>query len=221
MYKAIIFDLDGVIVNTAHFHYLAWNRLAQLWGGQITHEQNEELKGITRMRSLEIIAEWCSKQLTQEEKIQHAHDKNKWYLEYVDKMDEADILPGVKQFLIELKLNKVPVALASASKNAERVLKHINLFEFFDVIADGNSVNESKPDPAIFSYAIKKLGLHPADCIVFEDAPAGLEAALAIGCTTIGVGLPEALIKAHHVIPDFTHFNLNTLNHILATIKSV
>ena len=89
------------------------------------------------------------------------------------------------------------------------------------MIADGNSVYESKPDPAIFSFAIKQLGLQPADCVVFEDAPAGLEAALAIGCTTIGVGQPDSLIKAHYVIPDFTHFNLNALTTILASIKSV
>lgn len=148
--NTLIFDLDGVIVDTARFHFLAWNKLANTWNHTITHEQNEELKGINRMRSLELIAGWCNAELNDAQKKEYAELKNNWYLEQVKQMTESDTLPGVKNLLTEAKNNNIKIAVASASKNANEVLRNINLIQEFDYIADGNSVKESKPNPAVF-----------------------------------------------------------------------
>lgn len=209
--NTLIFDLDGVIVDTARFHFLAWNKLANTWNHTITHEQNEELKGINRMRSLELIAGWCNVKLNDDEKKEYAELKNNWYLEQVKQMTESDTLPGVKNLLTEAKNNNIKIAVASASKNANEVLRNINLIQEFDYIADGNSVKESKPNPAVFLNVAQHLKVNPAQCIVFEDAPAGVEAALAGGFHVVGIGNKQSLPNAHFILAGFENISLNDI----------
>lgn len=214
--KALIFDLDGVIVDTAHYHFLAWNRLANTWNYHIENHQNELLKGVNRMRSLELIAEWSGVQLTEADKNMYADKKNSWYLELIKTMKENDILPGVKQFLDQAVSRNLKVAVASASKNALEVLENIGLLDSFNYIADGNTVTESKPDPAVFLNVATHLQLKPQECIVFEDAPAGVEAALAGKFKVVGIGKKQALTHAHYVMPGFENISID---HILNSLS--
>ncbi len=200
MIKAVIFDLDGVIVDTAHYHYLAWKRLAKELGFDLTIEQNELLKGVSRMRSLEIILELGGISLSDSEKERIANKKNGWFVEYVNEMKPEEIFPGVKEMLKSIRSKGIKVALASSSKNAPRVIQLLNIENEFDTVVDGTMIVHSKPDPEIFLLAASKLGIAPSDCVVFEDAEAGVEAAVAAGMKCVGVGSPEQLDKANIVI---------------------
>ena len=212
MIKAIIFDLDGVIVDTAHYHYLAWKRLAGEMGIDLTLERNELLKGVSRMQSLEIILDFGGIKLSDAEKERIANKKNSWFVEYVNKMKPEEIFPGVKEILKSMRGAGLKVALASSSKNAQTVLHLLNIQNEFDAIVDGNMIIHSKPDPEIFLLAAAKLGVDPASCVVFEDAEAGVEAALAAGMKCVGVGSPGQLAKANLVITKTGDFKLQTLN---------
>ncbi|WP_461364623.1 beta-phosphoglucomutase [Candidatus Darwinibacter acetoxidans] len=203
-----IFDLDGVIVDTAKYHFLAWKRLADELGIHFTERDNERLKGVSRMRSLEIILEIGGKQKTAAEKQELANRKNTWYVEYIMQMDASEILPGVLPFLQELKDNNIKIALGSASKNAPTILNRLGIAAFFDAIVDGNLVTKAKPDPEVFTLGAELLGIAPEAAVVFEDAQAGIEAALRAGMKAIGVGSPGILQNAHHVIPGFESFDL-------------
>ena len=201
--KACLFDLDGVIVDTAKYHYQAWRRLANTLGFDFSEEQNEQLKGVSRIRSLEIILEIGGLILSPEEVSSLAEKKNAWYLEFIDEMTPAEILPGVTEFLDDLRTYGIAIGLGSASKNARRILDHIGLADYFSVIIDGNSTMRGKPDPEVFLLGAKALGVSPDRCVVFEDAPKGIDAALAGGFFAIGVGSPETLSLAHAVIQNF------------------
>ena len=205
--KAFIFDLDGVIVDTAKFHFQAWKRLANGLGIDFDHEQNEQLKGVSRVNSLKKILEWGNTSVSEEEFIQLMNKKNEDYLTYVDAMDESEILPQVKEKLQLLKDNNIPIALGSASKNARRILDKINLTSFFDEIVDGTNVTKAKPDPEVFLVGAEKLGADPKNCVVFEDSIAGIQAANNAQMTSIGIGEQAVLHEADHTFQDFTEIS--------------
>ena len=186
--KGVIFDLDGVLVDTAVFHFQAWKRLAQELGFNFTEIENEQLKGVSRIASLEKILNWAGVDASESEKIEMAERKNRWYLDLVEQMKADEILPGSLELLHWLKKNGYQVALGSASKNAPLILEKTGMISFFDVLVDGNSVSLSKPNPEVFLKAARDLKLLPEVCLVFEDAQAGVDAARAAGMSVIGIG---------------------------------
>lgn len=196
--KAFIFDLDGVIVDTAKYHYLAWKELAEHLGFEFTEEQNELLKGVSRVRSLEILLNLGKVELTHSEKEAYLDEKNEQYLKYISQMGTDEILPGITELLEFLKAENVRFALGSASKNARLILKNLDLLDLFDAIVDGNDVSTAKPDPEVFLIAAQRLGVNPSDCIVVEDALAGIQAAAAAGMTTVAIGDPNLLEGANY-----------------------
>ena len=200
MTKACIFDLDGVIVDTAHYHFLAWKRLADELGIRFTVEDNERLKGVSRMQSMEILLGLGNVTLSQRDKENLANKKNTWFVDYVERMMPEEIYPGVKALLQQLRKQGIKTGLASSSKNAKTVIQRLHIESYFDVVVDGTMVVHSKPDPEIFLLAASKLGVDSKDCVVFEDAAAGVEAALAAGMKCVGVGSPAQLGKAQRVI---------------------
>jgi beta-phosphoglucomutase len=214
MIQACIFDLDGVIVDTAKYHYLAWKRLADMLNIPFSEEENENLKGVSRVQSLEYILNLGGVQLAADEKSKYAMAKNDWYLEYVSQINEEEILPGVLQLFDDLKSNHIKIALGSASKNAIPILKNIGLLHYFDFISDGNSTDKSKPDPAVFLIAAKGINHEPINCIVFEDALKGVEAAIAGGFRSFGVGDKNTLGIAEYVFPDLKEMTWNKLQNL-------
>ncbi|NLM39871.1 MAG: beta-phosphoglucomutase [Firmicutes bacterium] len=211
MIELAIFDLDGVIVDTAKYHYKAWKRLAAELGFFFSEEHNERLKGVSRMRSLEILLEVGGIEKSPEEKEKLAARKNQWYVEYITQMDESEILPGALAFLREAKAAGVKIALGSASKNARLILDRLGLTELFDCIIDGTVVSKAKPDPEVFARAAEVLDIAPSKCVVFEDAFAGIEAGRRAGMYTVGVGDPEILHEAHLVIPSLNDASFTDL----------
>lgn len=217
MIQACIFDLDGVIIDTAHFHYLAWQRLAKELGISFNEKDNERLKGVSRMKSLEIILEIGGKKASPGQMEEWATKKNEWFVEYVDTIKPDDIFPGVRRLLDDLKKHQFRLALASSSKNAPRVIRLLGIDKLFDAVVDGTMIKNSKPHPEVFLLAAQKLGLEPSRCVVFEDAEAGVEAALAAGMRCVGVGDPAVLNHANLVVRhtgDFTLENLKELESI-------
>ncbi len=204
MIKAFIFDLDGVIVDTARYHYLAWRRLANELGFDFTEERNELLKGVGRMESLELILHWGNVQgLSAEEKEALADKKNGWYQTYVRDMDASEILPGVIDFLEKARTMGILLAIGSGSKNARAIIAQTGLAPYFSALVDGSELSRSKPDPEVFLLAAHALGESPASCVVFEDAAKGIDAALSGGFYAVGVGEPAALGHAQLVISNF------------------
>ncbi|MDO7976577.1 beta-phosphoglucomutase [Oceanotoga teriensis] len=211
MIKACIFDLDGVIVDTAKYHYLAWKRLAEELNINFNEKDNERLKGVSRMKSLDIILEIGNITLKESEKLEFADKKNKWYREYILKMEENEILPGVKTFLNQLKQNNLKIAIGSASKNALTILQRLNLIDIFDSIIDGNKVSKAKPDPEVFIKAAQEMHVKPEECVVFEDSIAGIQAAKIGKMKTIGVGNHQTLKEADKIINGFKNIDLKIL----------
>jgi beta-phosphoglucomutase len=206
--KALIFDLDGVIVDTAIYHYKAWKRLANHLGFDFTEEENEKLKGVSRVRSLELILEWGGVSKSAEEQKQLADIKNAWYVEMIQEMQPDEILPGAKEFLEAARTAGLKTALGSASKNSETILQKVGLTHLFDVIIDGNKVSASKPDPEVFLKGAEALGIAPENCLVFEDALAGVQAALAGGMKVIGIGTVQNLPGANLVVAGLHEVNI-------------
>ncbi|MGJ8591003.1 MAG: beta-phosphoglucomutase [Aquaticitalea sp.] len=213
--KAFIFDLDGVIVDTAKYHFLAWKKLANSIGVDFTEVQNEQLKGVSRVKSLEKILGWGNKSISEEEFMELMALKNDDYLTYINKMDESEILPHVTEVLDFLIENKQRIALGSASKNARMILKKVNLFDKFEVIVDGNDVSKAKPNPEVFLIGAKQLNCEPKDCIVFEDSLAGVKAANIASMVSIGIGDTETLKDADFVFKDFTEISQDFLNDLI------
>lgn len=211
MIKACIFDLDGVIVDTAKYHFIAWRRLANELGFDFDESFNENLKGVSRMESLDLILEHGGKTLSDDEKIEWAEQKNIWYREFITKMEPDEILPGVLPFLDQLKEKGILIALGSASKNASTILDRLELSERFQAIIDGNKTTKSKPDPQVFELGAHQLGVQPNQCIVFEDAAKGIEAALAGGFWAIGVGSQQSLSEADIVIENMEALDFDKL----------
>jgi beta-phosphoglucomutase len=209
--KACLFDLDGVIVDTAIYHFQAWRRLANELGFDFTEHQNEQLKGISRMESLELILGWGNVSLSDEEKLTWATRKNDWYLDLVKEMTPDEVLPGVKDFLILLRKNNIKIALGSASKNSKLILERIEMLPYFDAIIDGNNITKGKPDPQVFLMGAEATHCKPEECVVFEDALAGVQAGKAGGMRVVGVGSPEVLTEADIVISTFEEMTLEKL----------
>ncbi|WP_291072617.1 beta-phosphoglucomutase [Empedobacter sp. UBA5987] len=213
--KAFIFDLDGVIVDTAKYHYLAWKKLANNLNIDFTHEHNELLKGVSRVRSLEIILGLGNVEASDEQKNEWLIQKNKEYLEYIDKMDDSEILPGVMDVLNFLKENNQPIILGSASKNARPILEKVNILNYFDDIVDGNDVSNAKPDPEVFIVGAKKANQTNENSIVFEDSVAGIEAANVAGMTSIGIGEASVLNEAKYNFNNFTEISTDFLVELI------
>ena len=212
--QACIFDLDGVIVDTAKYHFLAWKRLADQLGIHFNEKDNERLKGVSRMDSLEIILEIGKRKLNDDLKHEYATVKNDWYVEYISRMTPAEILPGSTKFIGQLRAANIKVAIGSASKNTPMILDRVGIKELFDAVADGNVVNKAKPDPEVFIKAAEMLGVEPAKCIVFEDARAGVQAALNAGMICIGIGSPDILGDAHYVVSGLNEMNIEKIEVI-------
>ena len=192
-YKGIIFDLDGVICFTDHYHYLAWKALADSIGVPFDESKNDRLRGVSRMASLEIVLEeYHGPALSQEDKVAMATKKNELYRSYLQTMTPADLSPEVKETLEGLRARGIKLAIGSSSKNAPLILERIGLGGFFDAVSDGNNIQRSKPDPQVFTMAAEMLGLNPKDCMVVEDAEAGIDGGIAGGFDSAALG-PAAL----------------------------
>lgn len=207
-YKAVIFDLDGVITDTAHYHYLAWKRLAESEGIPFDEAFNEELKGVDRMGSLALILARGSRSYTQQEKLALADAKNRHYQELIATMTPQDLLPGALEALEAVRAAGLKTGLASVSKNAFTVLDRLGIRERFDTVVDAARIANSKPHPEIFLTAAAQLGLAPQDCLGVEDAVAGVASIKDAGMVAVGVGKPEVLNRADYVIPSMREFRL-------------
>lgn len=215
MKKAFIFDLDGVIVDTAKYHFLAWQNLANGLGISFSEEQNEQLKGVSRIRSLEKILEWGNKTISEEEFTRLMTEKNEEYLSYISKMDVSEVLPDVPRVLDYLVSENQGIALGSASKNARAILEKVELTTKFQTIVDGTNVTKAKPDPEVFLIGAKELGVKPEDCIVFEDSVAGVQAANNANMISIGIGSKNVLHEADYVFADFTEIEETFINQLI------
>jgi beta-phosphoglucomutase len=212
--KACIFDLDGVIVDTAKYHYMAWKKLAVMLNIHFTERDNERLKGVSRMASLDIILEIGNMRPDDRTKEEYAALKNKWYLDYIGRMMPDEILPGSLEFISELKSAGIKIALGSASKNTPLILNRLGIEKLFDAVADGNIVKKAKPDPEVFIMAAKMVGVLPEECVVFEDAVAGIDAALNAGMICVGIGSEKNLKDAHFVVSGLDKMSLKKLREI-------
>lgn len=213
----VIFDLDGVLVDTARFHFQAWQRLAESLGITFTLKDNERLKGVSRRASLEILLSLGDVHLSEDEIEKAMEKKNRWYVELIGQMTSEGILPGALDLLLELNMAGIKTALGSASKNAPLILERTGLAEHLDAVVDGNRTSRAKPDPEVFLLAAKDLNLSPLNCVVFEDAAAGIEAAINAGMRTVGVGNPAQLKAANLVIPSLEEIEWKTLRLQLET----
>lgn len=213
--KGFIFDLDGVIVDTAKYHFLAWRKLANGLGIDFTEKENEQLKGVSRVRSLEKILEWGNKTLSEDDFVSLMANKNEEYLGYINQMDASEILPDVSIVLDFLGKKNQDIALGSASKNARPILEKVNLLDKFHAIVDGNDVSKAKPDPEVFLIGAKLLNQKPEDCIVFEDSVAGVQAANTANMISIGIGDDDVLHEADYVFKDFTQMSQEFLEDII------
>jgi beta-phosphoglucomutase len=208
---AVIFDLDGVIVSTDEFHYQAWKQISDQEKIYFNREINERLRGVSRMESLEIILSHSDKNYSEKDKQLLAQQKNEVYCELLNKLSPNDILPGVINLLLSLKAKDIKIAIGSSSKNTPFILEQIGLASSFNAIADGNSITNSKPDPEVFLLASEKLGVAPEECVVVEDAQAGIDAALAAGMKAVGVGTAASCVNAHLKLKDLTNLNIDQL----------
>ncbi|MGB5989050.1 MAG: beta-phosphoglucomutase [Marinifilaceae bacterium] len=212
MIKACIFDLDGVVVDTAKYHFIAWRELAKGMNFEFTEKDNERLKGVSRMTSLDILLEIGNVSLSQEEKLALAEQKNVEYLEYIYKMGPEEILPGVKDFILDLRAKGIKIALGSASKNAKLILERLEITSLFDALVDGTMVSNAKPDPQVFTLGAELLEVANEECIVFEDAVAGLQAAHNANMKCVGVGDTETLSEADWNIEGFENIKPEAFN---------
>ena len=208
-YQAVIFDLDGVITDTAHFHFMAWKQLALSQGIHLDLSFNEALKGIDRMGSLERILALSARQYTLEQKLALADLKNQHYQQAIIGMGPQDLLPGALNTLINLKQRGLRIGLASVSKNAFTVLERLNIRHCFDVVVDAAEIVHSKPDPEIFLRAASLLDVAPAYCLGVEDSIAGISAIKSAGMFALGIGQANVLTQADVVIPSLAQFDLN------------
>ncbi|WP_026837977.1 beta-phosphoglucomutase [Gillisia sp. JM1] len=213
--KGVIFDLDGVIVDTAKFHFLAWKKLANDLGLDFTELQNEELKGVSRVRSLEKILKWGNTSLSEDKFKEKMAEKNDNYLSYITNLSSKDILPGVPRIIDFLSEQNIPISLGSASKNARPILEKTGLMEKFHAIVDGNDVSKAKPDPEVFLIAAEKIGVAQENCMVFEDSVAGVQAANIAGMISIGIGEKDVLHEADYIFSSFEEIEIDFIKNLL------
>lgn len=215
--QGILFDLDGVLVDTARYHFLAWKNLAAKWDYVLTPEANENLKGVSRTDSLLWILEQAGKQLSDEEFESCLYQKNQDYLTHIQSLDQSDLLPGALTFLEHCKEHGYQLALASASKNAPLILEKLGITPFFSTIIDGHSTTKSKPDPEVFLLAAQGLQLPPVQCIAIEDSISGIAAAKKAGCVVIGIGEEAVLTEADIVFKSLADFSIT--DHTIQVLK--
>ena len=213
--KGLLFDLDGVIVDTAKYHYLAWKDLANKLDIPFTLKDNERLKGVSRMASFEIILSIGGREMPQQDKEKYCKEKNDAYVSYISRLEKDEILPGVERFLKEAHEKGLKTALGSASKNSMLILNRLGIAELFDAIIDGTKVTKAKPDPEVFMKGAEELGLAYDECVVFEDAVAGVEAAHRAGMKAVGIGSRDVLTEADAVVPGFADMNIEKLRTML------
>lgn len=197
--EAFILDLDGVITETAEYHYQAWRKLAQEEGIPFNRHANEQLRGVSRRRSLELILGDRLDHYSEEEVREMMARKNNYYQEFLDQMTSDEFIPGARELISGIKTRGLKIAIGSASKNTRTVLENLDIIDQFDAIADGYSAERAKPAPDIFLYAARELNVEPQSCVVVEDAQSGIAAALAAGMIAVGVGPEERVGKAHYV----------------------
>ncbi len=214
MITTCIFDLDGVIVDTAKFHYLAWHRLAQELGITFTETDNERLKGVSRMESLDILLSLGTTTYDQKAKDAMAVRKNGWFVDYINAMTPDDVFPGVRDLLLQFRKQGYKLGLASSSKNAATVLSRVGIADLFDTVVDGTMIKNSKPDPEVFLLAASNLKANPSECVVFEDAEAGVEAAVRAGMKSVGIGSPQQLGKANRVVARTGEFKMEWIANL-------
>ena len=214
----LIFDLDGVILDTAVFHFQAWKKLAEKLRIPFTLEDNERLKGVSRVKSFDIFLSLGSVRLTEDEKMQYREEKNDLFVSLISQMTTEDTLPGVENFILRNKAAGRKIVLGSASKNAMMVLENIQLMDVFDAIMDGNNVNTAKPDPEVFLKGAQAVNSHPSNCIVFEDAIAGVQAAKNGGMFCIGIGDESVLQAADWVVPGIGSIDQNRFEEKISSL---
>jgi len=197
--KCVIFDLDGVVVDTAKYHYLAWKRLAEGFHISFTEKENENFKGVSRMACMDIICDMGGLKINDDLKVNLANMKNEWYVEYINSLEQSEMFDNVKEFILELKKKNIKIALGSASKNARFILEKLEIKDLFDTISDGTRVKNAKPDPEVFLLAASDLNIKPQECLVIEDAKAGVEAAYNGKMKAIGIGDKDHLSQAEIV----------------------
>lgn len=205
---AVLFDLDGVIVDTARLHFAAWKRLAEGLELEFDERRNQALKGIDRMASLELLLGSVSGHYGDAEKQRLAAIKNRWYVQSLETLKAKDLLPGAKEALDQVRAAELGIALVSGSRNAAAVVDRLGIADYFDTIVDPSGIRRGKPAPDLFLAAARHLGVRPETCLGIEDAAAGIAALKAAGMAAIGVGQPEQLHDADWVLPDLTHFRL-------------
>lgn len=204
-YKAVIFDLDGVICHTDRYHYMAWKKLADKLGIYFDEQINNRLRGVSRMESLEIILErWQGEPLSEEEKIRLAEEKNTLYREFLKQMSPRDLSQEVKDTLDNLRMNGFKLAIGSSSKNSKFILNQIGLGDYFDAVSDGNNITRSKPYPDVFQMAAQYLNIEASECLVVEDAKAGIDAAVAAGMDSAAIGDAYGYSKATYSLSNFS-----------------
>ncbi len=212
MIKACIFDLDGVIVFTDRYHYLGWKKLADEEGWKFDETLNHQLRGVSRMQSLQIILDHNSLEVSDDRKAEFADRKNRYYQTLLDDISDEDLYPGAVEFVKRVRDRGVATALGSSSKNADRVLTALSIKELFDAVVTGHDLTRTKPDPQIFQLCNEGLGNLPTkQCVVFEDAESGIAAALAAGMHAVGVGDADQLPNADQVIKEYSEINLDQL----------
>lgn len=211
--ELVIFDLDGVLVDTAKYHYLAWKKLGkEKLCIDFTEEQNEAFKGVSRLACMDIMCTLSNKEdMPNDERVKIANEKNDVYLDLIKQIDQSELLTGVLQMLKTLKENKIKIGLGSASKNAVFILEKTQIIDYFDVIIDGTKVTKAKPDPEVFTLCAKTLSIKPENCVVFEDAIAGIEAAIAANMKHIGIGIKENLPNAKLLYNNVGEVSLDTM----------
>lgn len=212
--RGFIFDLDGVLTDTAEYHYRGWRRLAEEEGLTFTREDNEHLRGIPRRESLRLILK--DRMYPEEKILEMMERKNNYYLEFIREVSPNDLLPGARELLEEIRLAGLKAALGSASKNAPDVIKRLGITDLLDAISDGNSVQRQKPAPDLFLHAAKQLGLQPEECVVVEDASAGIDAGRAAGMLTVGLGPSERVGHANLILPNLSGVKLNDILETLS-----
>ena len=211
MKVGLILDLDGVICDTAHYHYLAWKELAKSYGIELTEAHNEELKGVSRVDSLKYILSLGDITLSDEQFQRDLTSKNEHYLQFVMDMGPQHLLPGVPHFFEQVNRYNLPIALGSASKNAQLVLERVGLDKQFTAIVDANTVVNGKPDPETFLKGAEMLKIAPEFCWVFEDSAAGIAAAINGGMKAVGIGTPDQLPAANYHYSNLGEFDFNLL----------
>ncbi|MFO7869592.1 MAG: beta-phosphoglucomutase [Bacteroidales bacterium] len=212
--NACIFDMDGVLVSTEKYHFLAWRRLAETLGFTIDEEFNEQLKGVSRAVCIRLLLEYAGIHKSEAEKNELAQQKNEWYLEYISSIGPQDLLPGVLDFMNELQKHSIKMAVGSASKNAALLLKKLEIVHYFTAIVDGTQIEHPKPDPEVFLKGAEKMKVSPSDCVVFEDAQSGVQAAKSAGMYCVGIGDKKILSQADICVSGVHAISYNDIAYV-------